>query len=399
MTAMVLACVACAALLAGCTDTDRRAAAVRLLTHQDFHLPADALAAFTDSTGIEIVVFREETPEDVINLLERSRAHPIADVVIGVDTLDLRHVVDAGLVEPYVPLVPWPVVEGLAVDDHVMTPVSYIDACLNYMPSFYETPQRRIDELPDAQTLPAPVPNGLGALVDPSHAGTAVIPDAASSRMGMYFLVALERLHPERSADGTPWPQVLDEMLRWDIELAPTWESAVFERFAGGEPPPPRPISQDDPEPVTLGSLQGRRPITWGTAGLASVYAQYQPGLPPELDIAVVPLDCVRIGFYAGIVSGAQNRSLGGRFIDVMGEPPFQFDIPDRFGSRPARSDIVSSPAWREFGADVVPYRPDPTYIGANWKLWQLTWSQVVRNFLTGPAPPEPEVTVTLPGT
>ncbi|MCY3584142.1 MAG: hypothetical protein OXG76_00420 [Acidimicrobiaceae bacterium] len=396
--AFAAAVCAVAVLAAACAETGQGSAAVRILTHRDFHLPADALEAFTAETGIEIVVFREDTPDDVIDLLERSRAHPVADVVVGVDTLDLQHVIDTGLTEPYVPLTPGPLVEDLAVGDHAMTPISYIDACLNYLPSFYVVPERRIDELPDAEFLPPPVPGGLAALWDPAHGGTAVIPDAATSRMGVYLLVALERLHPERNDDeATPWPQVLDQMLRWNVELAPSWEIATFERFAGGEPPPERPISQDEPDPVTLQSLRGRLPMTWGTTGLPSVYAEYQPGLPPSLDIAVVTDDCVRIGFYAGVVAGAQNASLGGRLIDAMGEPLFQFGISDRFGSRPARSDIVSTPEWNEFGVAVHPYRPDPAYVGAHWKEWQLTWSQVVRNFETGPPPPEPEVTVTLP--
>ena len=389
---------AAALLAASCTGVERGAAAVRVLTHQDFHLPAEALEAFTEETGIEVVVFREDTPDDVIELLERSRAHPVADVVVGVDTLDVRHVIDNGLTQPYAPLAPGPLVEELAVDGHAMTPISYVDACLNYMPSFYVVPERRIDELPDAELLPPPTPAGLAALWDPAHAGTAVIPDAGTARMGVYLLVMLERLHPEHAGDElTPWPQVLDEMLRWGVELAPSWEVATFERFAGGAPPPDRPISQDQPDPVTLESLRGRLPMMWGAAGLPSVYARYQPGLPDELDIAVVADDCVRIGFYAGGVAGAQNASLGGRLIDAMGEPLFQFGISDRFGSRPARSDIVSTPEWQEFGVTVHPYRPDPAYVGANWKQWQLTWTQVVRNFRTAPPPPEPEVTVTLP--
>ncbi len=395
-----LAALVCAGAVvaAACTDASQGSAAVRVITHRDFHLPADALGAFTETTGIEVVIYREDTPDDVIGLLERSRAHPVADVVVGIDTLDLLHVVDSGLTQPYVPLAPGPLIEGLAVEGHALTPVSYIDACLNYLPSFYVVPDRPIDELPDVDVLPPPVPRGLDALYDPAHAGTAVIPDAATSRMGVYLMVALERLHPERAgAEATPWPQVLDQMLRWGIELEPSWEVSVFERFAGGEPPPQRPVSQDDPDPVTLSDLGGRLPMTWGTAGLPTVYATYQPGLPEALDIAVVTDDCVRIGYYAGVVAGAPNESLGGRLIDFMGEPLFQFSVSDRFGSRPARSDIVSTPEWREFGVSVIPYRPDPTYVGANWKQWQLTWSQVVRNFETGPPPPEPEVTVTLP--
>ena len=102
------------------------------------------------------MVFREDTPDDVIELLDRSRAHPVADVVVGIDTLDVLFVVENGLTQSYVPLAPGPLTEGLAVEDHALTPVSYIDACLNYLPSFYVVPDRAIDELPDLDVLPPP---------------------------------------------------------------------------------------------------------------------------------------------------------------------------------------------------------------------------------------------------
>ena len=50
-----LAVLACAGgiFAAACADTSEGSAAVRVITHRDFHLPADALEAFTESTGIE----------------------------------------------------------------------------------------------------------------------------------------------------------------------------------------------------------------------------------------------------------------------------------------------------------------------------------------------------------
>ena len=99
----------------------------------------------------------------------------------------------------------------------------------------------------------------------------------------------------------------------------------------------------------------------------------------------------------AGLVAGSPNRLNAGRLIDSMVEPLFQFGVPDRFGSRPARTDIVRTDAWREFGVEVNSFLLDPGVVGQRWPVWQLTWNQIVTEFETGEEPIAPEVTVTLP--
>ncbi len=406
----LLAPLLAALLLVGaCAQGSEAAGVVRVLTHEDFHLPAQAIAEFEKTANLKVVVQRLEDRSAVVNLLTRLGDNPVADVVIGIDTLDLDLVITESLVEPYVPLLPEAIDPALRVPNDWLTPVSYLDACPNYALSSYfqatPTPANRLlDRLPDqsGEQLTAP-PSNLSDLVDPQNATEIVLPDASTSRMGMYLLLALERLYPtgDRSisasggatsgdstgTDGStsstvssePWPQLLSAMLRSGVQLAPTWEEAYFEHF-----------------------LQ-ERSLTWGSSGMPTVYAQYHPNLSHqpleelEVGIGVAHNDCVRIVNYAGITAGTNNRRAAGQFMDFVISPEFQYDIPDRFGSRPARADILSTPEWREFGVRVDTTLLDPAYVGSNWEVWRLTWSQVVREAAAVQDPIPLVVTVTLP--
>ncbi len=391
---------------------------IRLLTHDDFDLPADAIAQYTERTGVDVVVFRESDPTAMADLLARSRATPVADVVIGIDTLELNRVIEGRLVVPYRPIARDPLDAALLVEDDWMIPVSYLDACVNRSISYYTPPPRDFDQLPDPEDVPPAPPGGIGDFTDPAHAPTVVLPDARTSRMGLYFLVALARRYPENAADedAIAWPQYLDRMLRSGVLVTPSWEEAYFGHFLPGADTSAE-IPEDDETGPTIPAvrrnvLQGQtgdetssleplestdRPVTWGSAGMPAVTVRFQADLPESVDIEVLGQDCIRVVNYAGIVAGTPDRLNAGRLVDAMVEPLFQFGIPDRFGSRPARTDIVRTDAWKEFGVVVDAPLLDPAVVGRLWPQWKLTWAQVLGDFEAGTEVIEPEVTVTLP--
>ena len=385
ITAIAMSCLV---LAAACGSADDTPPTVRVLTHEDFTIPEDAIADFTARTGIEVVVFRESDPTAIAELLERSRSTPVADVVIGIDTLELSRVIDGRLVEPYRPIGREKLDENFLIEDDWMIPVSVLDACVNRSISFYEPPERQVDQLPDLDEVPPPIPASIESFIDPVHSAHVVIPDARTSRMGLYLLVALARLHPEGSGDpeAMAWPQFLDLMLRQGALVTPSWEESYFTHFLPG----PSTDTGADSDPT-------ERPLTWGSAGMPAVSVRFQPELPETVDIEVLRSGCVRIVNYAGLVAGTPNRQDAARFMDTLVEPLFQFGVPDRFGSRPVRPDIVRTDAWREFGIEVDAATLDPATVGERWPVWQLTWNQVMTEFETGDEPIEPVVTVTLP--
>lgn len=370
-----------------CSSGDNSPQSIRLLTHADFDLPEAALADYTARTGVDVIVYREDDPTAMVDLLARSRATPIADVVIGIDTLELSRIVRERLVEPYRPIDRDRLDPSLLIEDDWMTPISELTACMNRSISYYTPPERRADEFPDPDEVPEPPPTGIGQFADPSVAPTVVVPDARTSRMGLYFLVSLARLYPEDSPDdAVAWPQFLDQMIRGGALLAPSFETAYFSHFLPGT------ATTADP-----GARTTERPVTWGSTGMPAVTVRFQPELPQSVDIDVVDSGCIQIVNYAGMVAGTPNRLEAGRLLDMMVEPLFQYGVPDRFGSRPTRPDILRTDAWRTFGVELDGEVLDPVTIGRSWPQWLLTWNQILRAVEEGPEPLPPEVEVTLP--
>jgi len=380
--AKALVAICCISILAaGCASPDSAQQSIRLLTHQDFHVPSEAIADFEQKTGIQVLVFVEENANSMVNLLERSSHDPVADVVLGVDSLERRRVTEKRLVEAYRPIDIDHLDPSLVLQDAMLTPVSQLAACLNHSKSRYEPPQRRLNQLPDPKKIPIQAPTSFDDLFDPRYAQTTVIPDPLSSRLGVYLLVALERLYPEDVDGVTPWPKLVDEMLRSGVEVAPSWEEAWFSRFQ-----PSAGTANDD-----------SRSLTWGSSGMPAVSVRFIPELPTETDIAVLDSGCVKVVNYAGVVADTPNRRDAGRLVDSFVEPLFQYGVPDRYGSRPARSDIVRTEAWRRFGVEVTAIPIDEWRIGPIWEEWLLTWQQIVEAIASGEEPLPPVVEVTLP--
>jgi len=380
--AKALVAICCISILAaGCASPDSAQQSIRLLTHQDFHVPSEAIADFEQKTGIQVLVFVEENANSMVNLLERSSHDPVADVVLGVDSLERRRVTEKRLVEAYRPIDIDHLDPSLVLQDAMLTPVSQLAACLNHSKSRYELPQRRLNQLPDPKKIPIQAPTSFDDLFDPRYAQTTVIPDPLSSRLGVYLLVALERLYPEDVDGVTPWPKLVDEMLRSGVEVAPSWEEAWFSRFQ-----PSAGTANDD-----------SRSLTWGSSGMPAVSVRFIPELPTETDIAVLDSGCVKVVNYAGVVADTPNRRDAGRLVDSFVEPLFQYGVPDRYGSRPARSDIVRTEAWRRFGVEVTAIPIDEWRIGPLWEEWLLTWQQIVEAIASGEEPLPPVVEVTLP--
>ena len=380
--AEIMACIFCAlALTAGCASAENAPQSIRLLTHKEFHLPSEAIVDFEERTGIDVLVFVEENANTMVDLLERAAENPVADVVLGIDSLERRRVTENRLVESYRPIAADHLDTSLVLQDAMLTPVSQLAACLNYSKSRYKVPSRRLDQLPDPQEIPLQAPTSFDDLMDPRYAKTAVIPDPLSSRLGVYLLVALERLYPEDVDGVTPWPEMVNEMLRSGVEIAPSWEEAWFTRF----------------QPSAGTDNADTRSLTWGSSGMPAVSVRFVPELPTDTDVAVLESGCVKVVNYAGVIAETPNRRDAGRLVDSFIEPLFQYGVPDRYGSRPARTDIIRTEDWRRFGVDVTAIPIDEWRIGPLWEEWLLTWRQIVNAIASGEEPISPVVEVTLP--
>ncbi len=94
----------------------------------------DALAEFTDDTGIEVELLIAGDTGSMLSKAALTAGNPEGDVMWGVDSTYLSRALDAGVFAPYES----PQLESIPADlrdlvsDFEATPVDYGDVCVNY---------------------------------------------------------------------------------------------------------------------------------------------------------------------------------------------------------------------------------------------------------------------------
>jgi thiamine transport system substrate-binding protein len=362
-------------MASACATTEAPTPTIRLLTHEGLVIPQESIDAYTASTGVRVAILREPSPAAVVELLSRTREQPVADVVLGIDSLSLPRVVAEGLVTPYRAIEADRLDPNLMVDDNRVTPVSTIDVCLNVDADFYRPEPPSEEELAEQALREAALPEGAELAVpepvddtgpqQPStildltradHADELVIPDPVTDRMGQYFLVALwQKFGSDTSAEQN-WQTVARNLLANGALVAPSWTDAYFGEF-------------------TQGNAEGERRVTLASAGMPEVTARLRFELPELLETEVINDGCLRVVNYAGIVQGIEARRDAGRLIDTIISPEFQFYLGDDRGSRPARADLIIPELVEQFGTEVdaaaVSPAVDDELIGELVLQWQ----------------------------
>ena len=335
--------MAMATIAAGCGSTRPEVETVRLLTHEDFVIPSETLDNFTERTGVRVAVLREPDPAAVVELLSRTRDTPVADVVLGIDSLSVDRVISEGLVTPYRAIEVDKLDPTLLVDDDRLTPVSTLDVCLNLDAQHYRPEpldpeeQERLAQieaaLPDGAELAIPegeqaqalsAPGSILDLTRPEFADQLVVPDPHDDRLGQYFMLALWQRFGDDPNSASSWTAVLRDLYLNGMSIAPTWRDAYFGDF-------------------TQGNLEGTKTAVVAAAGMPVVTARLRHNTPELLETEAIDDGCLRVVSYAAIVQGASDRRTAGRLIDTIISPEFQFYLGDALGSRPARADLIVS--------------------------------------------------------
>jgi len=388
-------------VVSACSTISGNIETITLLTHEGFTIPQESLDAYTERTGVRVAVIREPDAAAVVELLSRTSENPIADVVVGIDSLSVARVLRERLVSPHGAIEADRLDPSLLVDDDQLTPISFLDVCLNVDLTAYAPPPPTEDELAEIAAEatraaaeaaegndteeqiaddiePAPVlpdaPGTLLALADPVYADSLVIPDPATDRMGQYFIVALHHRFGDGSIDedgvvDEGWVTVARRLVANGLTVEPTWRDAYFGAF-------------------TQGSATGTNTVVVASAQMPAVTARLRFDPPERLETTAIDDACVRVVSYAGVVTGADDQRAAGRLIDQMISPEFQFSVGDTMGSRPARADLIIPDLIERYGLDVDVAMIDPQTDGddlAKWiGIWGLIMNDAAEAALTG---------------
>ena len=334
-----------AALLpVACSDDGDDARTVRLLTHDSFAVSDDVLAAFTDETGIEVVLVQGGDAGSVVNQAILTAGDPQGDVLYGIDTTFLSLGLDEGLFEPYASPQLEHVPDDLEIDpEHRVTPVDLGDVCLNIDRAFFEAPGA------------PPPPTSIHDLTDPAYADLLVVEDPATSSPGLAFLAATVEVF------GDPqWEAYWQGLRANGVRVATDWTDAYYGQFSGG-------------------AGEGDRPIVVSYASSPPVEVVFAEPPIDEPTTAVVDASCVRQVEYAGVLAGAAHPQEARELVDFLLSEPFQADLPLSMYVLPVRDGVDLPEVFERFAAtpdDVIEI--DPTELGARRDDLLRRWRAIV---------------------
>ena len=185
---------------------------LRVLTHSSFDLPKPLLAQFEKEAGVQLSVVKAGDAGEMVNKLILTRAHPVADVVFGIDNTLAPRALAAGVIEPYTG--PASQQASAAGMPGGLVPVDYGYVNLN------------IDKAWFAKRGLA-LPTTLADLTQPAYKRLLVVENPATSSPGQAFLLAtIAGLGEEAAFDW--WKQ----MRANGMKVVKGWSEAYYTEFS-----------------------------------------------------------------------------------------------------------------------------------------------------------------------
>lgn len=341
-TLIRIAIVAALLTAAGCSS-DSSPDQLVLLTHDSFALSEGTLEAFTDETGIDVVLQTAGDAGTMLNQAILTKDNPIADVIYGIDNTFLSRAVSEELFVPYASSSISAVGPELRVDGDIVTPIDFGDVCLNY----------DIEALDAAGTAP---PSSLIELTMPDFADALVVQNPATSSPGLAFLLATIDAFPEGS--DYDWRAYWADLFDNGVAVAADWSAAYYTEFtrSGGTRPIVVSYASSPPVEVLFGELE-------------------------TAPTGVVTDGCFRQIEYAGILRGTANEDAAGELIDHLLSVPVQEDIPLNMFVYPANEGAELPQLMIDFTTfPESPTTMDPDVIEENRERWIEEWTEIARS-------------------
>jgi thiamine transport system substrate-binding protein len=329
----------------GGSTTSEVTESVTLVAYDSFPVDADdpvhqALAEFTDETGIDVELLIAGDTGTMLAKAELTAGNPEGDVMWGVDNTFLSRAVDAGVFEPYES----PAVADLPsqftelVPNGEATPVDFGDVCVNY-------------DVAALDELGLEPPTSMDQLAD-EYADLLVVENPATSSPGLAFLMATIAEY------GDDWTDFWTALHDGGVEVVDSWTSAYYESFsfAGG----------DRPLVVSYGS----------SPPFEVLYADEPMDTAPT---GVVESTCFRQVEFAGVLAGTDHPDAARRLVDFLVSERFQREVPLNLFVWPVNTDVELDPVFTEFAT--IPDDPlslDPADIDADRADWIDEWTDLM---------------------
>ena len=339
--AVSLSASACSLIGSGEDDEARAEEAggeVVLVTHDSFTLPDDVVAAFEEESGYEVVVRAAGDAGQLTNKLVLTQGDPTGDVAFGVDNTFASRALDAEVFAPSDVDLPAGAEEYLldGDDDHRLTPVDAASVCVN------------VDDTWFAREGVA-APRTLDDLTDPAYRDLFVLPSAATSSVGLAFLLTTI------DAYGDDWPDYWADLMANGARLTSGWSDAYQTDF-------------------TQGGGKGERPIVLSYDSSPAFTVDGEGGTTTSALLDT----CFRQVEYAGVLDGAANPEGAAALVQWLVGPQVQAALPDSMYVFPVAEGTELPADWASFAEQPdEPHEVDPAEVAEQRDAWLAEWRDV----------------------
>lgn len=361
MRNVLRACLLALAVCALSAFQGARSETITVLVHDSFAVSKDVLEAFTEDTGIEVVILPAGDAGEMVNRAILTRARPLADVLYGIDNGLLGRAQAVELFEPYASPALDTVDPRYRFDpSHAVTPVDVGFVTINA-------------DLAAFSSSGLALPDDLEELVDPRYRDMLVVENPASSSPGLAFLFATVARFGEGEAGSFmggsgDWLDFWAALRDNGVQVTDGWSDAYYTSFSryGGD----RPMV-----------------VSYATSPAAEVmFADVPLETSPTANLLCATCSYRQIEA-AGILRGTKHRQAAERFVDFLLSPAFQADVAPSMFVYPVVEGTPVPDAFERFASlptaeQTATLAPDRTE--AKQAVWLRQWTDVV---LRGRAP------------
>lgn len=293
---------------------------VTLVTPDSVTLNAGLLERFELESGLTVEVNVVGDAGTFAEQILASKEGPLGDVVLGVDNTFMSRVVNEGVTEV-----------------NYLWQVGHADVCVNADKVWFD--ERDV-----------PLPGSLEDLAQPRYKGQLVVPDPATSALGLAFLLAAVDEYGDTGA-GDYWKALREN----GVKFASSPEAAYDVDF-------------------TASNSTGGRPlvVSYSTSPAGTA------GKDGEFTTAALPETCFRHEEYAGLLTGAKNRAGAKDLLAFLVSDEVQQEMSTSMSVYPADDDTRVPDEWAEVPRMESPHELDPEQIGENRDAWISAWTSTM---------------------
>ncbi|GAP40708.1 thiamine ABC transporter substrate-binding protein [Flexilinea flocculi] len=320
-----------------------------ILTYDSFSVSEDIVAAFEEENQVKIQFIESGDGTTMLNQAILSKEAPIADVIIGLNSIMLSRALENDILLSYESPELANIADNYKMDqENRALPFNFGNVCINYDAAWFNEKGLA-------------VPASWDDLINPDYSGQLVVENPITSTPGIAFLLATIAAYGE---DG--FIDYWKSLLANKIEIADGWSTAYYTNFSagGGMGPQPMVVSYD------------------ASPAAAPFYAESEMETAPTASILSDGM-CYQVVEFLGILKGTQNQELAEKFVDAILGKEWQEDLPGQMFVFPVNKDAVLPDVFTKFA--LVPENPamlDPDLINEKRDSWLQKWNdEILTNY------------------